>query len=146
AGQHAAYLTKQLTEFKSGKRSNPVMSGIVASVAPEDIPKLAAYFAAQKAKGGNAKENGPGSLGEKIYKGGIAAKAVPACASCHGPTGAGIPVQFPRLGGQHAEYTTNQLNAFRSGARANAPMMKVIAGKMSDQEIAAVADYIQGLH
>jgi cytochrome c553 len=146
AGQHPAYIIKQLTEFKAGTRANPIMGGMAATLSPEDMVKLGQYFGSQKPKGGNAKENGPGSLGEKIYKGGIAAKAVPACASCHGPTGAGIPVQFPRLSGQHAEYTTNQLTAFRSGARANAPMMMVIAAKLTDQEIAAVADYIQGLH
>jgi cytochrome c553 len=146
AGQHPAYIIKQLTEFKAGTRANPIMDGMAATLSPEDMVKLGQYFGSQKPKGGNAKENGPGSLGEKIYKGGIAAKAVPACASCHGPTGAGIPVQFPRLSGQHAEYTTNQLTAFRSGTRANAPMMMVIAAKLSDQEIAAVADYIQGLH
>lgn len=146
AGQHAAYLNKQLTEFKSGKRNNPVMGGIASTLTPEDMLKLADYFSTQKPKGGNAKENGPGSLGEKIYKGGISEKSLPACASCHGPTGAGIPVQFPRLSGQHTDYTSVQLKAFRSGERGNAPMMKVIAGKMSDDEIAAVSDYIQGLH
>ncbi len=146
AGQHPAYMTKQLTEFKSGARNNAVMSAMAATLTPEDMVKLGQYFATQKPKGGNAKENGPGSLGEKIYKGGIAAKQLPACASCHGPTGSGIPVMFPRLSGQHAEYTGIQLKAFRSGERANAPMMKVIADKMSDLEIAAVSDYIQGLH
>ncbi len=146
AGLHPVYITKQLTEFKSGARANPVMAGMAAMLTPEDMVKIGQYFGSQKPKGGTAKENGPGSLGEKIYKGGIAAKAVPACASCHSPTGAGIPVQFPRLSGQHAEYTTSQLTAFRSGARANAPMMMAISAKLSDQEIAAVADYIQGLH
>lgn len=146
AGQHPAYITKQLTEFKSGARSNPVMGAMAATLTPDDMIKLGKYFGAQKPKNGNAKENGPGSLGEKIYKGGVADKGLPACASCHGPSGAGIPVQFPRLSGQHLDYTTTQLKAFRSGERANAPMMKVIASKMSDTEIAAVADYIQGLH
>jgi len=146
AGQHPEYITKQLNNFKSGERANPVMGAMAASLSADDMVKLGVYFGAQKPKGSNAKENGPGSLGEKIYKGGVTAKGLPACASCHGPTGAGIPVQFPRLAGQHADYTVIQLKAFRSGERANAPMMKVIAGKMSDQDIAAVADYIQGLH
>jgi cytochrome c553 len=146
AGQHPAYLAKQLREFQSGRRANPVMAPMAAMLTADDINKVAAYFAAQKPKWGNAKENGPGSLGEKIYRGGVASKGVPACAACHGPNGAGIPIQFPRLAGQHAEYTVNQLKAFRSGERANAPMMKVIAGKMSDEEIIAVSDYIQGLH
>lgn len=146
AGQHSAYIAKQLNDFKSGARNNPVMAGLAATLSPEDVVKVAAYFATQKPKAGNAKDNGSGSLGEKIYKGGVAEKSVPACASCHAPNGAGIPAQFPRLSGQYTEYTANQLKLFRSGERANAPMMKAIAGKMSDDEIAAVADYIQGLH
>lgn len=146
AGQHPEYLAKQLRNFQSGERANPVMAPMAAMLTPEDLVKVAAYFGSQKPKGGNAKENGPGSLGEKIYKGGVVANAVPACAGCHGPTGAGIPVQFPRLSGQHTDYTVTQLKAFRSGERANAPMMKAIAARLSDQEIAAVADYIQGLH
>lgn len=146
AGQHPEYIVKQLRNFQSGERANPIMGAMAATLSADDIVKLGAYFGAQKPKGGNTKENGPGSAGEKIYKGGIAVSAVPACASCHGPTGAGIPVQFPRLSGQHTDYTVAQLKAFRSGERANAPMMKAIAARMSDQEIAVVADYIQGLH
>jgi cytochrome c553 len=106
---------------------------------------LAAYFSGQTLKLGAAKTNGKGSLGEKIYRGGIAATNVPACAACHGPTGAGLPKQFPRLSGQHADYTVAQLRTFRTGERANAPMMMTIATKMTDTEMAAVADYIQGL-
>jgi cytochrome c553 len=148
AGQHPEYITKQLTQFKSGERKNPVMSGMAATLSADDMVKLGQYFGGQKPKGGNAKENGPGSLGEKIYKGGIAARGVAACAACHGPTGSGIPVQFPRIGGQHADYVMAQLKAFRSGERANDPnkAMRMIAAKLSDQEIAAVADYVQGLH
>jgi len=145
AGQHPEYITKQLKNFKAGTRANPVMGPMASTLSDEDVLNLSAYFGAQTTKAGSAKSNGAGSEGEKIYKGGVAAKGVPACAACHGANGAGLPVQFPRLAGQHAEYTTNQLKAFRSGERANAPMMKVIAGKMSDQEIAAVADYVQGL-
>lgn len=147
ASQHSEYITKQLQDFKSGARKNAVMAGIAATLTPEDMINLGAYFNAQAAKGGIAKSNGAGSPGEKIYRAGIAETGVPACASCHGPTGAGIPVQFPRLSGQHAEYTVAQLNAFRSGERANdsAKMMRMIASKLSDQDIAAVADYIQGL-
>lgn len=147
AGQHPEYLTKQLKNFKSGERKNAVMSGMVATLTDEDMVNLGAYFGSQKAKGAAAKENGPGSLGEKIYRGGLPGVGVPACASCHGPKGAGIPVQFPRLAGQHAEYTVNQLKTFRTGERANdaAQMMRMIAAKLSDQEISAVADYIQGL-
>ncbi len=147
AGQHAEYIAKQLKNFKSGERKNPVMSGMAAVVADEDLLKVGEYFAAQAPKPGSAKENGPGSLGEKIYKGGIPG-SVAACAACHGPTGAGIPAQFPRLAGQHADYVMAQLKAFRAGERANDPakMMRMIAAKMTDQDIAAVADYIQGLH
>jgi len=145
AGQHPEYLEKQLTEFKSGKRANAVMSGMASMLSEEEMKDLAAYFAAKKLNPGQATKNGAGSLGEKIYRGGIAATGVPACAACHGPNGAGLPKQFPRLGGQHADYTLAQLKSFRSGERANAPMMMAISAKMSDVEMAAVADYIQGL-
>ncbi|WP_047552400.1 c-type cytochrome [Methylotenera sp. G11] len=145
ASQHPEYIEKQLTEFKSGKRANAVMSGMAAGLSEQEIKDLAAYFAAKKLNLGQATKNGAGSLGEKIYRGGVAATSVPACASCHGPSGAGLPKQFPRLGGQHADYTLAQMKAFRSAERANAPMMMAIAAKMTDAEMAAVADYIQGL-
>ena len=145
AGQHPEYLQKQLTEFKSGKRANAVMSGMAAGLSDEEIKGLSAYFSAKKLNLGQAATNGKGSLGEKIYRGGNLASSVPACAGCHGPNGAGLPKQFPRLSGQHADYTLAQLKAFRTGERANAPMMMAIAAKMSDAEMAAVADYIQGL-
>lgn len=149
AGQHAAYITKQLNNFKSGERKNPVMGGIAATLSADDMVKLGEYFNKQTPKPNNAKENGPGSLGESIYKGGRATNGpIAACAACHGPTGAGIPNQFPRLSGQHADYVVAQLKAFRAGERANDPakMMRMIASKMTDQDIAAVADYVQGLH
>jgi cytochrome c553 len=147
AGQHPEYITKQLKNFKSGERNNAIMAGMVATLTPEDMDNLGAYFATQAAKGGTAKSNGKGSVGEKIYKGGIPGVGVPACASCHGPAGAGIPVQFPRLAGQHADYTVAQLKSFRAGQRANdaAKMMRSVAAKLSDEDMAAVADYIQGL-
>jgi cytochrome c553 len=148
AQQHPEYIAKQLANFKAGERKNAVMSGMAASLSPEDMANVAAYFGSQKAKVGSAKTNAAGSLGEKIYRGGIASVGVPACASCHGATGAGIPVQFPRLSGQHADYVVTQLKAFYSGERANdnAKVMRMIAAKMSDADMAAVADYIQGLH
>ena len=148
AQQHPEYIAKQLANFKAGDRKNAVMSGMAASLSPEDMANVAAYFGAQKAKVGSAKTNAAGSLGEKIYRGGIAKVGVPACASCHGATGAGMPVQFPRLSGQHADYVVTQLKAFYTGERANdnAKVMRMIAAKMSDAEMAAVADYIQGLH
>jgi cytochrome c553 len=148
AQQHPEYIAKQLANFKSGERKNAVMSGMAASLSPEDMANVAAYFGSQKAKVGSAKTNAAGSLGEKIYRAGIASVGVPACASCHGANGAGIPVQFPRLSGQHADYVVTQLKAFYSGERANdnAKVMRMIAAKMSDADMAAVADYIQGLH
>jgi cytochrome c553 len=145
ASQHPEYLEKQLTEFKSGKRANAVMSGMAAMLSDEDMKNLAAYFAAKPVALAQAKTNGVGSLGEKIYRGGIAATGVPACAACHGANGLGLPKQFPSLRAQHADYTLAQLRAFRLGERANAPMMMAIAVKMTDAEMAAVADYIQGL-
>lgn len=145
AGQHPEYLLKQLTNFKEGKRANAVMAGIVANLSKEEMQGLAQFYAGQKQSLAKAKSNGAGSLGEKIYRGGIAASSVPACASCHGANGAGIPKQFPRLAGQHADYALAQMRAFRLGERANAPMMMVIAQKMTDAEMIAVTDYMQGL-
>lgn len=147
AGQHPEYIAKQLADFKSGERKSPVMAGMAAMLSEEDMANMGAYFGSQASKGGAAASNGAGSVGEKIYRGGIADTGVPACASCHGPNGAGIPVQYPRLAGQSAEYTTVQMNAFRTGERANdaAKVMRMVASKLSDQDIAAVADYIQGL-
>lgn len=145
AGQSSDYLLKQLTNFKEGTRANAVMSGLVANLTPEEMKNLAAYFSAKNPTLGQAKTNGAGSLGEKIYRGGIAATNVPACAACHGATGAGIPKRFPRLAGQHADYTLAQMRTFRTGERANAPMMQAIAAKMTDAEMQAVADYMQGL-
>ena len=148
AAQHPEYLQKQLSNFKSGERKNAVMSAMAAPLSDADMQALANYFSSQQARAGAAKSNGKGSLGEKIYKGGIAANNVPACTSCHGANGAGIPSQFPRLSGQHAEYTVTQLKAFRAGERANdaAKVMRSIAMKLTDDDMAAVADYIQGLH
>lgn len=145
-GQHAAYLAKQLTEFKAGKRANPVMSGMVTALADDDIRNLAAFYASKQAKPGAAKSKDTVALGEKIYRGGIAAKQVPACAGCHSPNGAGIPALYPRVAGQHADYSESQLNNFRSGARANGPEMVAIAARLSDKEIKAVSDYMAGLH
>ncbi len=145
SGQHPEYLLKQLSNFKDGTRANPVMATMVANLTSDDMKNLAAYFASQKINLAKAKSNGAGSLGEKIYRGGIAATGVPACAACHGANGAGLPKQFPRLAAQHADYTLAQLRAFRLGERANAPMMMAIAAKMTDAEMQAVADYTQGL-
>jgi cytochrome c553 len=144
-GQHPEYLVKQLTEFKAGKRKNAIMSGMAATLSEEDMKNVAAFYATKQAKPGFAKDKDTVSLGEQIYRGGIAAKQVPACAGCHSPNGAGIPAQYPRLAGQHGDYTEAQLTAFRSGARANSAQMMAIAAKLSDKELKAVADYITGL-
>lgn len=144
-GQHAEYIVKQLTEFKAGKRANPVMSGMAAALTPEDMVNIAAFYSSKPAVAGAARNKDTVALGEKIYRGGIAAKQVPACAGCHNPTGAGIPAQYPRIGGQHTDYTEAQLVAFRAGTRGNSSQMSAIAARMSDKEIKAVSDYIAGL-
>ena len=145
AGQHPEYLVKQLQEFKSGKRNNAIMKGFVTTLSDDDMRNVAAFYASKSAKPGFAKDKVLVTLGEKIYRGGIADKAVPACAGCHSPNGAGIPSQYPRMAGQHGDYTEAQLVAFRSGARANNAQMTTIAAKLSDVEMKAVADYIAGL-
>ena len=145
ASQHPEYLVKQLQEFKSGKRNSPVMKGFASTLSNDDMKNVAAFYAATSAKPGFAKNKDGVKLGEKIYRGGIAEKSVAACAGCHSPNGAGIPAQYPRVGGQHADYTEAQLVAFRSGARGNSEPMRVIASRMSDVEIKAVADYLAGL-
>lgn len=144
-GQHAEYIVKQLTEFKAGKRANAIMSGMAAALTPEDMVNIAAFYNSKPPVAGAARNKDTVALGEKIYRGGIAAKQVPACAGCHAPTGAGMPAQYPRLGGQHGDYTEAQLVAFRAGARANSAQMTAIAARMSDKEIKAVSDYIAGL-
>ena len=145
-GQHPEYLVKQLSEFKSGKRANAVMSGMAAILTEADMKNVAAFYAGKTAKPGFAKNKELVTLGEKIYRGGIADRMIPACAGCHSPTGAGIPAQYPRLAGQHADYTEAQLVAFRGGVRKNSAPMMGVAAKLNDREIKAVADYIAGLH
>lgn len=145
AGQHPEYLIKQLAEFKSGKRKNAVMQGFAATLSEEDMRNVAFFYASKSAKPGFAKTKATVALGEKIYRGGISERAVPACAACHGPTGAGMPAQYPRIAGQHADYTEAQMLAFRVGARANNVQMNGVAAKMNDAEIKAVSDYIAGL-
>ena len=147
AGLNAEYLNKQLTNFKSGERKNAVMGGIVATLTPQDMLNLAAYFSMQQAKPGTSKDQELALVGQKIFRGGVQGAGVPACASCHGPQGKGVPSQFPRLAGQHSDYIYSQLNSFRLGTRSNdaAKMMRTIAAKMTDADMKAVAAYIQGL-
>lgn len=146
AHQHPEYLVKQLQEFKSGKRANAVMSGMAATLSEDDMKNVAAWLSTREPKQGFAKDKDLVALGEKIYKGGIADRQIAACAGCHSPTGAGIPSQYPRLSGQHQDYTTAQLTAFRGGVRNNSAQMTMIAAKLNDKEIQAVSDYIAGLH
>ena len=144
-GQHPEYLVKQLTEFKGGLRNNPIMRGIASTLSPEDMKNVAAFYSTKQPKPGFAKNKDSVKLGEQIYRGGIADRNIPACAGCHSPGGGGIPSQYPRLAGQHADYAEAQLVAFRAAARNNSATMVGIAAKMNDREIKAVADYIAGL-
>jgi cytochrome c553 len=127
-GQHPEYLVKQLGEFKSGQRASPIMQGMAAALTEDDMRNVAAFYAGKQAKPG------------------LAERSIPACAGCHSPNGAGLPAQYPRLAGQHADYTEAQLIAFRAGARKNSAPMTGVAAKLNDREIKAVADYIAGLH
>jgi cytochrome c553 len=148
AGQHPQYLAKQYASFKSGDRKDPVMSGQAALLATDqDVADVAAYFASQTQTTGEAAADQV-ELGQQVYRGGNMATGVAACTGCHGPTGVGNPLaKFPRISGQHADYVTKALKDFRSGTRANDPngMMRGVAKNMSDAEIAAVAQYVQGL-
>lgn len=146
AGQHPEYIIKQLQEFKSQKRKNPVMLGMATPLSDADMANVAAYFSQQKPKEGGASDKALIEAGQKIYRGGVLAKNLPACMACHGPSGSGIPGQYPRLGGQHSAYVVAQLNAFRSGERNNNQPMHDVTSKMTDTEIKAVAEYIQALH
>jgi cytochrome c553 len=145
AQQHPEYLVKQLQEFKSGKRNDPVMKGMAATLSDDDMRNVSAWLASKKAKPGFSKDKELVSLGEKIYRGGIQDRNIAACAACHSPNGAGIPSQYPRIGGQHADYTAKQLVDFRDGKRGNNLVMIQEASKLNDREIKAVADYIAGL-
>jgi cytochrome c553 len=145
AQQHPEYLVKQLQEFKSGKRANPIMMGMSAALSDADMKNIAYWVSSKPATPGAAKEKELLALGERIYRGGIADRQIAACAGCHGPSGAGIPAQYPRLSGQHADYAVAQLTSFRDGGRTNSLQMTGVAAKMNDREIKAVADYIAGL-
>ena len=145
AQQHPQYIVKQLKEFKSGKRDNAVMKGFATALSDGDMKNIAAWLASKQAKTGFAKDKDLVGLGEKIYRGGIADRQVAACSGCHSPNGAGIPAQYPRLSGQHADYAVAQLTAFRDGVRKNGAMMTQVAAKLNDREIKAVADYMAGL-
>jgi cytochrome c553 len=145
AGQHPEYIHKQLDNFKAKSRSSAIMTPFASVLSDQEMRDVGAYLAKQSLKPATAKNKDTIEQGQKIYRGGIAAKGVPACAACHGPAGAGIPSQYPRIGGQWSDYTEAQLVAFRQGTRKNNPIMASIAAKMSDAEIKAVADYVAGV-
>jgi cytochrome c553 len=152
AGQFSEYLYKQLRNFKAqggkkAERENPIMAGMVANLSDADMRNVAAYFSEQKLRPDVARDKNLAAVGQKLYRGGNAATGVVACAGCHGPSGAGIPIEYPHIAGQYAEYVESQLKAFRSGARANDPngMMRGVTARMTDDEIKAVAQYVAGL-
>ena len=145
AQQHPEYLVKQLQEFRAGKRTSPIMQGFAAQLTDADMKNVSYWAGSQKAKPGFAKDKDLVTLGERIYRGGIPDRQVAACAGCHSPNGAGVPAQYPRLSGQHADYTAAQLTAFRDGGRKNSLQMTQIAAKLNDREIRAIADYVAGL-
>lgn len=146
AQQHPEYLVKQLQEFKSGKRQNPIMLGFASTLSEDDMRNVAYWVNSKKATPGFASDKDLVMLGERIYRGGVADRQIPACAGCHSPNGAGVPAQYPRLSGQKADYLVIQLTAFRDGVRNNSLQMTQVAAKLNDREIRAVADYIAGLH
>ena len=144
-GQHPEYLVKQLTEFKSGQRNNPIMKGMASALSADDMRNVAAFYATKSAKPGFAKNKATVALGEKIWRGGLPDRHIPACAGCHSPSGSGIPSQYPRLAGQHSDYAETQLVAFRAQTRTNSAPMAGVAAEMTDREITAVADFVAGL-
>lgn len=147
AGQFPEYIYKQLSDFKGNVRMSPIMGAMVASLSDADMKGLAQHFSKQTLKPESARSTDDAALGQKLWRAGNLEKGLPACAGCHGPAGAGLPAQFPRLAGQFPDYIETQLKAFRAGERANDPskMMRDIALKMTDAEIKAVADFAAGL-
>jgi cytochrome c553 len=153
AGMPAQYISTQLAHFKSGLRVNPIMQGMATPLSPEDMQALGIHFSQQKPKGLAAKDAALVQSGQKLYRGGDFEAGIPACASCHAPDGSGIPKNYPRLAGQHADYTYAQLKAFKAGERGldpdgkdvNGRVMATIASRMSDAQMRAAAEYVSGL-
>ena len=153
AGMPAEYISRQLANFKAGIRVNPIMQGMAAPLSPEEMRALGTYYAQQKPKPQAAKDAALVQVGQKLYRGGDATQDLPACAACHAPDGAGIPKNYPRLAGQHADYTLAQLKAFKAGERGNdkegkdvnGRIMAAIAAKLTEQQMQALAQYTQGL-
>lgn len=147
AGQFPEYIVKQLQDFKSGARKNPLMSPQATALSVQDMEDLAAYFAGLRLKLVGAAQEALAREGERLYRGGDAKLQIAACMACHLPNGRGIPPRFPRLSGQHARYVESQLRAFKSGERANdGGFMGPVSFLLSEQQIKAVAQYVSGLH
>ena len=147
AGQVPSYIASQLAAFKEGKkRNNPIMVGMAQGLSDEDMQDLDAYFSGQTITPGAVSEEQAvvALAAEKLYRGGLRELQVPACMACHGPTGAGIPIQFPRVAGQHAEYLESQLLAYKTGAREH-EIMNTIAFRLSEQQIKQLALYMHAL-
>jgi len=144
AGQHADYIAAQLAAFKSGARPSPVMQAMAAGLSPEDMHNVAGWFESQKPAPHFAHDKALVARGEQVWRGGVKATDVPACAGCHGAAGHGIPAQFPRLAGQYPDLSLGWLKAFAAGTRPN-PVMGQIAAKLSENDMKAVAEYISGL-
>jgi len=148
AGQHAEYIRKQLDDFQQGRRKNPQMTPMAMPLAEQDIADVAAYFSSQTVKVGEA-DPALVATGERIFRAGNSKTGLPACMACHGPDGSGNPAAaYPAISGQFADYTAAQLMAFKSEQRGNDPagVMRTIASRMTNDDINAVASYIQGLH
>jgi cytochrome c553 len=153
AGQGAEYISRQLANFKAGVRVNPVMQAMAAPLTADEITALGLYFNQQKPKGGSAKDPKLVEMAQTLYRAGDAATGLPACSACHSPTGVGVPKNYPRLSGQHADYTLAQLKAFKAGERgadaagkdAQGRIMATIAARMSENQMKALADYASGL-
>jgi cytochrome c553 len=148
AGQDGQYIAKQLADFKSGARKDPTMIGMVAGLSKKDMDDLGAYFASQKRNTGTTSASAADlKKAERLYRGGDAKNGIPACMSCHGPAGVGIPPRFPAVSGQHATYSQKQLLDFKTGARNNdSEVMTRTAFRLSEAEIKAVSEYMAALH
>lgn len=152
AGQHAGFIARQLKLFKSGERSNPLMTGMVTNLTEQDMMDLAAFYSSNKTVTGSANENLV-DLGKSVYMGGSKEMSIPACMACHGASGKGIPLSgYPALAGQHAKYLETRLQAYRAGEKVsdsddvNGNVMHKVAKYLSDEEIKAVSSYLQGLY
>lgn len=147
AGQVPEYLAAQLKAFKSGARKNPIMAGMAGPLSDQDMNDLATYFSSLTTKPGAASNKEIALAGQQLYRGGNSQTGIPACMSCHGPVGHGVPIRFPRVSGQQAAYTEKQLLDFKANRRVDADgIMTKIAFRMSEAEIKAVSEYMAGLH